>query len=52
MAEAMKNVIQTTGIAMVAGETAVLGMSHEASRIYTAAKQIIDDIRNILDNRN
>ena len=49
MADAMRKVIQTTGIAMTAWETAVLGMSHEAVKIHTAAKKIIDDIQNVLN---
>ena len=49
MAEAMKRTIQTTGIAMTAWETAVLGMSHEAVKIHTAAQKTIEEIQNILN---
>ncbi len=49
MAEAMKKTIQTTGIAMLAGETAVLGQSPEAAKIYTETKKIVDAIQNVLD---
>jgi len=51
MADAMKKVIRTTGIAMTAGETAVLGMSPEASKIQTVAQKTIEEIQKILNEQ-
>ena len=51
MVVAFKRVIKTTGIAMTAWETAVLGMSHEAVKIHTVAQKAIEEIQNILNGQ-
>lgn len=51
MAEAMKKVIQTTNIAMTAGETAVLGISHEANKVQTIAEKAIEEIQKTLNEQ-
>lgn len=52
MADAMKKVIETTGIAMTAGETAVLGMSAEASKIYERTQIKMKEIQEVLKGDN
>ncbi len=52
MADAMKKTIQATGIAMTAGETAVLGISPEAAKIYLLAERMIADINDIIARDN
>lgn len=38
---------------MTAGETAVLGMSHEAAKMYAQIQKTLEDIQNILiEDRN